>query len=30
MGRLGLDKAEGKPTEQDLKEFQEELQKALT
>ena len=28
-GRLGLDKPTGKPTEQDIKEFQIELQKAL-
>lgn len=28
-GRLGLDKPTGKPTEQDIKEFQQELQKAL-
>lgn len=28
-GRLGLDKPTGKPTEQDIKEFQVELQKAL-
>jgi hypothetical protein len=29
FGRLSLDKAEGKPTPQDLEEFQLELQKAL-
>ncbi len=29
FGRLGLDKPTGKPTEQDIKEFQIELQKAL-
>lgn len=29
-GRLGLDKSQGKPTENDLKEFQAELQKALS
>ncbi len=29
-GRLGLDKAQGKPTEDDLKEFQAELQKMLS
>lgn len=28
-GRLGLDKASGEPTEEDIKEFQQELQKAL-
>ena len=28
-GRLGLDKPTGKPTEQDIKEFQVELQKVL-
>ena len=28
-GRLGLDKPTGKPTEQDIREFQVELQKAL-
>lgn len=30
MGRLGLDKVEGKPTEDDLKAFQAELQKVLS
>jgi len=29
FGRLGLDKASGKPTKQDIKEFQIELQKLL-
>ncbi len=29
FGRLGLDKTEGKPTEDDIKEFQEELQRTL-
>ncbi len=30
MGRLGLSNAEGEPTQEDIQEFQEELQKALT
>lgn len=29
-GRLGLDKPTGKPTEQDIREFQQELQKLFT
>lgn len=29
MGRLGLEKSNGKPTEEDLKAFQEELQKVF-
>lgn len=30
LGRLGLDKANGKPTPEDLQDFQVELQKALS
>lgn len=30
MGRLGLEKSEGKPTPEDLQAFQEELQKTLS
>ena len=29
MGRLGFEKSDGKPTEEDLKEFQEELQRTV-
>ena len=29
MGRLGFEKSEGEPTEEDLKEFQEELQRSV-
>jgi len=29
LGRLGLEKASGKPTQQDVKDFQVELQKLL-
>lgn len=29
MGRLGLEKSKGSPTPEDIKEFQQELQKAL-
>ena len=28
-GRLGFEKSEGKPTPEDIQEFQEELQKSL-
>jgi len=29
MGRLGFEKTDGEPTEEDLKEFQEELQRSV-